>query len=101
MKAFHSVLLSISLRILSVAASGPPAVAQQEAANLFDAQNGIYVNARNQGQAWKRPVSVELINPDGTGEVSTSRRTCARDIQDRLDRVAASSVPTAHKAVRM
>jgi hypothetical protein len=37
-----------------------------EVANLFDAQTGIYVNPRNQGQAWERPVSVELIYPDGT-----------------------------------
>ena len=35
-------------------------------ANLFDPQTGIYVNARSQGQAWERPVSVELIYPDGT-----------------------------------
>ena len=35
-------------------------------ANLFDPQTGIYVNARSQGQAWERPVSAELINPDGT-----------------------------------
>ena len=31
--------------------------------NLFDAQTGIYVNARRVG--WERPVSVELIDPDG------------------------------------
>ena len=35
-------------------------------ANLFDSQTGIYVNARSQGQAWERPVSAELIYPDGT-----------------------------------
>jgi hypothetical protein len=35
-------------------------------ANLFDPQKGIYVNARSQGQAWERPVSVELIRPDGS-----------------------------------
>jgi hypothetical protein len=34
-------------------------------ANLFDPQTGIYVHARSQGQAWERPVSVELIRPDG------------------------------------
>ena len=34
-------------------------------ANLFDSQKGIYVNARAQGQSWERPVSVELIYPDG------------------------------------
>jgi len=35
-------------------------------ANLFDTSTGIYVNALQDGAAWERPVSVELINPDGT-----------------------------------
>jgi len=35
-------------------------------ANLFDATKGIYVHADSQGQAWERPVSVELIYPDGS-----------------------------------
>ncbi|MBN1508570.1 MAG: chitobiase/beta-hexosaminidase C-terminal domain-containing protein, partial [Sedimentisphaerales bacterium] len=35
-------------------------------ANLFDVAKGIYVNARNQGLDWERPVSAELIYPDGT-----------------------------------
>ncbi|MHC4642529.1 MAG: lamin tail domain-containing protein, partial [Planctomycetota bacterium] len=35
-------------------------------ANLFDPLIGIYVNARSDGRAWERPVSVELINPDGS-----------------------------------
>ena len=34
--------------------------------NLFDAGSGIYVNALNDGAAWERETSVELINPDGT-----------------------------------
>jgi len=34
--------------------------------NLFDPQTGIYVNAINQGEAWERPVSAELIHPDGS-----------------------------------
>ncbi|MHC4518361.1 MAG: chitobiase/beta-hexosaminidase C-terminal domain-containing protein, partial [Planctomycetota bacterium] len=34
--------------------------------NLFGSQIGIYVHARAQGLAWERPVSVELINPDGS-----------------------------------
>jgi len=33
--------------------------------NLFDRQNGIYVNAGREGRSWERPVSVELIRPDG------------------------------------
>ena len=34
--------------------------------NLFDSQRGIYVNAKNTGQDWERPVSVEMIYPDET-----------------------------------
>jgi len=34
--------------------------------NLFDSAIGIYVNADKEGRLWERPVSVELINPDGT-----------------------------------
>jgi len=32
-------------------------------ANLFNPQTGIYVNPGNDGLAWERPVSVELIDP--------------------------------------
>lgn len=35
-------------------------------ANLFDAATGIYMNALQDGSAWERPVSMELIYPDGT-----------------------------------
>jgi hypothetical protein len=35
-------------------------------ANLFDPATGIYVNAVNDGQAWERPATAELIYPDGT-----------------------------------
>lgn len=34
--------------------------------NLFDAGTGIYVNARQEGEAWEREMSLELIHPDGT-----------------------------------
>ena len=34
--------------------------------NLFGSSTGIYVNARNDGRAWERRTSVELIHPDGT-----------------------------------
>jgi len=37
-----------------------------ELANLFDSGTGVYVNALQDGRAWERPVSVELIYPDGT-----------------------------------
>ncbi len=36
--------------------------------NLFDPETGIYVNAREDGEEWERPVSVELISPRGGGE---------------------------------
>ena len=34
--------------------------------HLFDASNGIYVNANREGNLWERVTSVELLNPDGT-----------------------------------
>ncbi len=34
--------------------------------NLFDPDRGIYVNAWNDGRAYERPCSMELIHPDGT-----------------------------------
>ncbi len=35
-------------------------------ANLFNATTGIYVNALQDGVDWERPVSAEMIYPDGT-----------------------------------
>jgi hypothetical protein len=34
--------------------------------HLFDSKAGIYVNALQDGRAWERPSSVELIHPDGS-----------------------------------
>jgi hypothetical protein len=34
--------------------------------NLFDPTTGIYANASQDGIAWERPASIELIYPDGT-----------------------------------
>ncbi len=34
--------------------------------NLFAQDSGIYVNAYQDGIAWERPASIELLNPDGT-----------------------------------
>ncbi|HUT45155.1 MAG TPA: chitobiase/beta-hexosaminidase C-terminal domain-containing protein, partial [Sedimentisphaerales bacterium] len=34
--------------------------------HLFDPATGIYVNALREGREWERPVSVELLNPDGS-----------------------------------
>jgi len=35
-------------------------------ANLFNSSTGIYMNAMEDGIAWERPVSMEMICPDGT-----------------------------------
>ena len=35
-------------------------------ANLFDPATGIYMNPQGRGEAWERPVSAELMFPDGT-----------------------------------
>jgi len=34
--------------------------------NLFSPATGIYVNATQDGELWERPISLELINPDGS-----------------------------------
>lgn len=34
-------------------------------ANLFDEEDGIYVNAMGHGEEWERPVSAELLDPSG------------------------------------
>ena len=34
--------------------------------NLFDAGTGIYTHPQAEGRAWERPVSVELLHPDGS-----------------------------------
>lgn len=37
-----------------------------EIGDLFDVDRGIYINSVNSGPAWERPVSVEMIYPDGS-----------------------------------
>ncbi|MEZ4734974.1 MAG: Ig-like domain-containing protein [Caldilineaceae bacterium] len=32
--------------------------------NLWDADDGIYINSNEKGKAWERPISIELISPD-------------------------------------
>ena len=34
--------------------------------NMNNPETGFWVNSENRGRAWERPVSMELINPDGT-----------------------------------
>jgi hypothetical protein len=36
--------------------------------NLFDPGTGIYLNPSGRGASWERPVSVEMIGGDGTGQ---------------------------------
>jgi concanavalin A-like lectin/glucanase superfamily protein/CotH protein/lamin tail-like protein/chitobiase/beta-hexosaminidase-like protein/Fn3 domain-containing protein len=36
-----------------------------ELSNLFDPLTGIYVNAQQEGPSWERPVSMEILYPDG------------------------------------
>jgi len=35
-------------------------------ANLFESESGIYINSEKHGKEWERPVSVELLYPDGS-----------------------------------
>ena len=34
--------------------------------DLLSSSTGIYTHARNHGIAWERPISLELLNPDGS-----------------------------------
>lgn len=42
--------------------------------NLFDANDGIYVNATNRGRDWERPASFELIDENGGVQVNAGLR---------------------------
>jgi len=53
--------------------------------NLFDAANGIYVNAMNDGSAWERETSVELIHPDGTDGFQINGGVRIRGGMSRMD----------------
>ncbi len=53
---------------LTGALTAIPSVAiTTDLASLVDPSTGIYVNASERGSAWERPVSVELIDPQGGG----------------------------------
>ena len=43
-----------------------------ETRHLFNSKTGIYVHAQALGRTWERPVSVELIHPDGTEGFQTN-----------------------------
>jgi hypothetical protein len=53
--------------------------------NLFDSTSGIYVNAENDGAAWERETSVELINPDGTDGFQINGGVRIRGGMSRMD----------------
>lgn len=40
--------------------------------DLFDPSRGIYVNARKEGPDWERPVSMEIIDPNGGKEIQVN-----------------------------
>ncbi len=40
--------------------------------NLWDANSGIYINSTQRGPAWERPISIELILPDGSTGFQTN-----------------------------
>ena len=42
--------------------------------DLLSASTGIYTHAGNHGRAWERPISLELINPDGSTGFPDQRR---------------------------
>lgn len=57
---------SWSGQIVDALLSIPTISLATDLSNLFSSSSGIYVNAGNDGRAWERPVSVELIDPEGT-----------------------------------
>ncbi len=54
--------------------------------NLFDPATGIYVNAREDGREWERPVSVELIDPAGNDGFQIDAGLRIRGAWSRTDR---------------
>ncbi len=56
---YKNLMESSLLDIPTISVSTDPA-------NLFNSQNGIYVNAENHGSEWERPANIELVNPDGS-----------------------------------
>ncbi len=53
--------------------------------NLMGASQGIHVNARNDGRAWERPVSVDVLYPDGKEGVSVNAGLRIRGAFSRSD----------------
>jgi hypothetical protein len=68
-----------SLPVLSVACSRD---------HIFGARSGIYVNSMENGEAWERPCSVELILPDGATGFQID---CGIRIQGNQNRVPEKS----------
>ena len=48
------------------ALTGLPTLSIVTDADFLFGSNGIYTNSQQHGQAWERPISFELINPDGS-----------------------------------
>ena len=51
--------------------------------NLFDPELGIYVNPKNDGRDWERPISIELIDPNGGDEFQTGAGIRIRGVTSR------------------
>ena len=51
--------------------------------NLFDPELGVYVNPENDGQEWERPISLELIDPNGGDEFQTGAGIRIRGVTSR------------------
>ena len=56
---YHDLMDDALLAIPSISLVTP-------VANLFDTSIGIYSHPGSSGRSWERPVSVELLNPDGS-----------------------------------
>lgn len=60
----QAILTSDGARLRQAMTNSIPSISiVTELANLFSAQTGIYVNPGNDGRAWERPVSIEMIDP--------------------------------------
>ena len=54
--------------------------------NLMSSSTGIYVNAQNDGRAWERPTSIELLQPDGSPGFGVNAGLRIRGAFSRNDR---------------
>jgi hypothetical protein len=53
-------------RLVAALQAIPSIALTTDLSNLFDPNSGIYANPAQEGRDWERPVSVELLQPDGS-----------------------------------